>query len=49
MERWVSLLLTGCPPSLEVHSSRPERRLTPLHVVSLLDPKAQWLSLWMVG
>ncbi|KAH9277910.1 Protein broad-minded [Echinococcus granulosus] len=49
MDRCLSLLLIGCLPSLEVHLSSPERRLTPLHIVSLLDPTAQWFSLWMRG
>ncbi|VDM17033.1 unnamed protein product [Hydatigera taeniaeformis] len=49
MDRCLSLLLSGCAPSLAVHSSIPNGRLTPLHLVSLLDPKAQWFSLWTRG
>nr|CDS33160.2 protein broad minded [Hymenolepis microstoma] len=49
MDRCLSLLSVGYSPILEMTSEDAKNRLTPLHIISILDPKAQWFSLWMRG
>ncbi|VDO15814.1 unnamed protein product [Rodentolepis nana] len=49
MDRCVSFLSVGYSQILEVTVEDDKNRLTPLHIISILDPKAQWFSLWMRG
>lgn len=49
MDRCLSLLSVGHSPILEITFEDCENRLTPLHIISIFDPKAQWFSLWMVS